>query len=466
MADIGLIVNQLRNRYNEEEWFEFKENWFEPAELGAYISALSNSAAMLGKDNAYFVWGIHDTTHEFTGTDFDYHRNVKKEPLEHYLARKITPDIGFSFSEDTLEGKHIVVLTIPAAKTVPTAFDGVRFMRVGSSKVNLGKYPERESKLFSILRNGLPTMETVEAHSQELSFRKLFLYYEDKGIILKRGTFEKNLCLLTPEGKYNMLAQLLSDNSEIPVRVSIFKGLNKAAPLYSVREFGNICILISLDKVLEYGDVLNIMQADETNRIVERKEIPLFDADAFREAIVNAFVHNNWIDGNAPMITVFTDRIEILSRGTLAPKQTVEGFFLGESVPVNQKLSDVFLQLHISERSGRGVPVITEAYGRNAFDFRENSIVVTIPFKKITPTAKIKAHQQVSIKPSINITRQRILGELRNNPNITQNQIAQKLELSRTTIQANLRILQKKGIIERIGAKKKGYWNVLADNFN
>ena len=61
------------------------------------------------------------------------------------------------------------------------------------------------------------------------------------------------------------------------------------------------------------------------------------------------------------MIMVFSDRIEILSRGTIPPGQTMEGFFAGESVPVNQKLSDIFLQLHISEQTGRGVPKITEA---------------------------------------------------------------------------------------------------------
>ena len=60
------------------------------------------------------------------------------------------------------------------------------------------------------------------------------------------------------------------------------------------------------------------------------------------------------------MITVYNNKIEILSRGTLAPQQTMKGFYLGESVPVNQKLSDIFLQLHISERSGRGVPNITQ----------------------------------------------------------------------------------------------------------
>ena len=171
------------------------------------------------------------------------------------------------------------------------------------------------------------------------------------------------------------MAQLLSDNNNIPVRVSIFKGKDKTSTLYSVREFGNNCILLSLDKVLEYGDVLNIIQADETDRVVQRKEVPLFNPAAFREAVVNAFVHNSWIDGNAPMITVFSDRIEILSRGTLAPKQTFEGFFLGESVPVNRKLSDIFLQLHISERSGRGVPQITKIYGREAFEFIKLSTI-------------------------------------------------------------------------------------------
>lgn len=36
------------------------------------------------------------------------------------------------------------------------------------------------------------------------------------------------------------------------------------------------------------------------------------------------------------MTTVFSDRIEILSRGSLAPEQTMEGFFAGESVPESE----------------------------------------------------------------------------------------------------------------------------------
>lgn len=153
--------------------------------------------------------------------------------------------------------------------------------------------------------------------------------------------------------------------------------------MYSVKEFGYTCILYSLDQVLDYGKLLNIPQADERDRQTVRKEVPLFSAAAFEEAVINAFVHNRWLDGNAPMFTAYQDRIEILSRGNLPPKQTIEGFFAGESIPVNQALSDVFIKLHITEHTGRGVPRITEAYGKDVIRFNENSIVVTVPFDRL-----------------------------------------------------------------------------------
>lgn len=384
ITDLERIVEDLTAHEHEEEWFEFKVNWNEPHALGEYISALSNAAALTGHEYGYFVWGIEDSTHQVVGTTFDFHQNVKgNEPLKHYLARQTSPDIGFDFQEFTLQERRVVVLIVPAAVKIPTAFDDVRYIRIGSSKEKLMKYPEHESQLFYVLRHGVPTIENTESQYQDLSFGKLFVYYESKGLKLNKKTFKKNLGFLTNDGKYNVLAQLLSDDSRIPVRFALFYGNDKASTMYSVREFGNTCLLYSLDKVLEYGDVLNIPQADERNRIVERKEVPLFSDEAYREAVINAFVHNQWIDGNAPMFTGFRDRIEILSRGSLPPKQTLEGFYAGESVPVNQALSRIFIQLHITEHTGRGVPKITEVYGRENIHFNENSIVVSIPFDRL-----------------------------------------------------------------------------------
>ena len=326
---------------------------------------------------------MNNDTHEIEGTDFNQYCEYKKEPYQNFLARNLSPSINFSFDEDMINGHRVVLLSIPAATELPTAFNDSRYIRIGSSKCNLKDYPKREVELFKILSNRVETIETMPAKYQDLTFSKLFGYYGSKGIVLNEKTFVKNLGLKNEKGEYNMMAQLLSDDSHIPLRVSIFEGKTKGSNLFSVREFGNNCLLYTLDELLRYGDVLNIIQADERERVVERKDVPLFDNKAFREAVINAVLHNHWVSGNEPMISVFSDRIEILSRGTIPPAQTMEGFYLGESVPVNEKLSEIFLQLHISEKSGRGVPKITEVYGKDAFTFRENSIVVTIPFTRI-----------------------------------------------------------------------------------
>lgn len=452
------IILKLCSYENEEEWFEFKENWFELDKLGEYISAISNSCAICNKKEGYFIWGIDNLKHNIVGTNFNFHQDYKNEPLQNYLARNLNPSLDFKFEELSINKKRVVVLRIPSANNIPTSYKEKRYIRIGSSKVNLSFYPEREKNLFKILEQGFPTIENTCSKYQDLTFLKLFGYYGSKGLILDEKTFKKNLNLLTEDGKYNILAQILSDNSHMPLRVSIFEGKNKASKLFSVRDFGFNCLLYSLDELLHYGDVLNIIQADEKNRIVERKEIPLFDNDAFREAIINAILHNKWILENEPMISVYKDRIEILSRGSLAPNQTLNGFFAGESVPVNSKLSEIFLQIHISEKSGRGVPKIVEKYGRNVFEFRENSIVVTIPFNWLDEK---KANISHNLK--LNKNRQNIISEINKKPNITKEELSKIIGISGTAIDNNISYLRKNNYITRIGSNKNGYWMVLDD---
>ena len=123
----------------------------------------------------------------------------------------------------------------------------------------------------------------------------------------------------------------------------------------------------------------------------------------------------------------------------------MEGFFLGESIPVNEKLSEIFLQLHISEKSGRGVPKIIETYGKEAFTFRENSIVVTIPFQRIKKYGN-KVGKKVGNKKGLNARRERIITEIRDNPNITARELHQILGISETAVENNLTFFKRKWI--------------------
>ena len=67
-------------------------------------------------------------------------------------------------------------------------------------------------------------------------------------------------------------------------------------------------------------------------------------------------------------------------------------------------------------------------------------------------------------KPStsaLSHTQVRILSELRNNPNITIPKLAKILSLAIPTIEKAMSGLKKKGMVERKGSAKSGYWLVI-----
>ena len=68
---IDLIINEAREHKYESPWIEFKTNNCNPQEIGEYISALSNTAALFNQEHAFMIWGIDDMTHDVVGTKFD-----------------------------------------------------------------------------------------------------------------------------------------------------------------------------------------------------------------------------------------------------------------------------------------------------------------------------------------------------------------------------------------------------------
>ena len=49
------LVRELCKLAREVEWVEFKVNKADPQDIGEYISALSNSAALNGKSTGYLI---------------------------------------------------------------------------------------------------------------------------------------------------------------------------------------------------------------------------------------------------------------------------------------------------------------------------------------------------------------------------------------------------------------------------
>ena len=95
---LASLLHELCALPRETEWVEFKEDNADPKEIGEYISALANAAALVGKAFAYLVWGVRDSDHAVVGTRFDPHATrVGNEELESWLLRLLEPKIDFRF---------------------------------------------------------------------------------------------------------------------------------------------------------------------------------------------------------------------------------------------------------------------------------------------------------------------------------------------------------------------------------
>lgn len=143
------LAHELLKLPKETEWVEFKHNNDNPEEIGEYISALSNSAALHGKAHAYVLWGIDNETHDIIGTDFSPGRKkIGNEELENWLLRLMNPKINFRFSEIFENGVKLILLEIARAFRHPVQFKGTEYIRVGSYKHKLKDFPEKERVLW------------------------------------------------------------------------------------------------------------------------------------------------------------------------------------------------------------------------------------------------------------------------------------------------------------------------------
>lgn len=128
-------------------------------------------------------------------------------------------------------------------------------------------------------------------------------------------------------------------------------------------------------------------------------------------------------------------------------------------------MASIFLQLRLSERSGRGVPKIVSKYGRDSIKIEKNRVIVTIPFNKIDAIQDdesniVQTTDEKKAINSLNSSQKSIVRYMRDNPNVTIRRLIKITHLSESGISKNIRILKELGIIERVGSDRKGYWKV------
>lgn len=411
------LVTELINLPRETGWVEFKHNKADPQEIGEYISALSNTAALKGKAKGYVVWGVEDGTHAVVGTAFDPGAvKVGNQELESWLLQQLGPKLNFSFHGLTHAGQPVVVLEMNAAFRHPVQFQGAEWVRVGSYKKRLREFPEMERELWRTL-DRTPFEWLIAAEK---------LTAQDVLALLDYPTYFARMNAPLPDGHQALLAALAADRLVERMDSGHWRIFNLGALLFARRlaDFGSLgrkaVRLVRYhgnDRLsaypeppfpqgyaVAYEQVIQTLHGwlpggnEEIGRAL-RKDVRMYPDVAIRELVANALIHQDLsVTGTSPLIELFDDRLEVSNPGV----PLVDAARLLDTPPRsrNEAVASMMRRMNVCEERGTGVDKVVgscELYQlpapqfEAADGFTRSTLFATRALTRMEPAERIRA---------------------------------------------------------------------------
>lgn len=358
----------------ENSGVEFKRDDIDQRELAKELVALTNfqgGSVLLGVEDEGVVSGI------------------VRQNLEEWVMQacrdKVRPEIipFYEVVRGVEAGKDVAVVTVPTGYTVHAVWHNqyrTYYIRVGTLSREASQ--EELERLFQQRGSFRVELRPVSgATFDELDIRRLRDYFErvreqscpadeDRQEWIKLLI---NTDMMTPEGGNVATVGGLLLFGKTPNRFLPQAGISAAAypgdlTEYDTRERATLRgALVSLgrpDSTIDAGVVEQAMaflkrnipdsEVMEEARRVRRSGFPEV---VFREAIINAMVHRDYLlSATDVQLSIFSNRIEIVSPGRLSNGITIERMRAGCRAARNQLIKDTMRDYGYLESMGMGIP--------------------------------------------------------------------------------------------------------------
>jgi len=483
---LPININQLiSGKTVEWDRLEFKRGW-NPEEIIHSICAFANDINNWG--GGYIVVGIaeNEGIPELppVGLSQESLDKIQKELVN--LRHQIEPFPQIISEPVKFQGKYIFIIWVPGGSerpykvpaTLGTKGQKRYFVRQGSvSKI---VNPAEEKQLLSLSEN-IPFDDRINysATINELDKDLLieFLYAIDSNLYKDAPQMSKEELALrmqllrgVPEDRHPINAALLFFNLEPH---NFFRGAFSEIVLY--KDYKGITftektfrgsLFKQIKNVLEY--LKSMVLAEKVIKIpgqAEALRIWNYPYEAVEEAVVNAYYHRSYEDANPVEISVYPDKMVILSfPGPLPPidQNALKQKKVFARNYRNRRIGDFLKELDLTEGRSTGFPIIYDKMERNGSPvpiFETDSIYTH--FLTILPVQPefLKAIQEEEKQKEAfekMTNHEKVLVLIKANSKITILEMAEKMELAKATVKRILSQLTKDGVIERIGTKKDG----------
>ena len=337
--------------------------------------------------------------------------NLQAWLMDTVIGRFIDPQIVPDYDEFVLNGKPIAIVTVPAGSAKPYAVRQQErtdyYIRLGDTVQRAGR--EQMARLFQ--SGGLVSVEKMPVQGSslaDLDMRRLEDYFLNvlgevavadwQRTLLNRelliaDEWRAEVCNCSYAGIVLFAREPRRRMPQAGIRLLVFPGtdmdydanLDEVLDLPFVglkerrqREF----IEQSLpSRVLSY---LQPHISKERLEGMQRRRHWDYPTEVIRELLVNAFAHRDWTRPTDVQLTVFADRLEVHSPGSLPNGVTVAKAKEGLRVPRNPNIVNILRDYDFMEHCGMGIrrKVIPLTRAHNGtdpeFDATEDYFKVTL----------------------------------------------------------------------------------------
>lgn len=331
---------------------------------------------------------------------------------------------------------YVLRVTVDPGEDRPYALKGKRYtggayVRDGSMSVTA-----TEEEIRDMIRESSP-----QPWESRLSRQTDFRFGETADIFKKYNVSFSSahylrLGLVDDADHFTQLGELLSDQNRTKLVVETF---SQDSASLSVREYSG-SLLRQIDQAFDMFAAINPELIHKTGKLANKRHFA-WPTKALREALVNCAVHRDYSQSEPTKVSIFPNRFEFLSYGSIPGRLSVDDIVLeGVSKCRNERLADILRRLGWMENYGSGFPMIWREYANSGAE----------PKLEATRRVFCIVLPKIQDEPRGTTTeRCRALFETRDTLSMTE--IMNLLNVSRTSANTAVNALMKAGQIEKIG---------------
>ena len=393
---------------------------------------------------------------------------------------KLQPQVSMTVEKVALPEGDVAVVTVQPCEFTPVRYEGRVWIRNGPRKCVASEADEkrllekRTSRMLTF--DALPCIDATIDDIDTAAFKQVYLpkAFPEDVLRTDRRTVEQQMQALGYfNTKYNCPTYagiiMFGVNPErfMPgcyVQYVRFDGLNRAGRVKNEYKFSG-----NLVKVLSQLDTF--VDASITNRkpvfvSALREEMRVdYPHWATRELLMNAICHRDY-QGNGPVqFYQYDDRIEIMNPGGLYGKATPENFPYVNDYR-NGVVAEGMKVLGFVNRYSRGVQAVqdelkTNGNGEAEFQLHLVTAFLVIEHLSVHAAKDEKKDEKKGEKKEVRKELKEVLDLIRQNPNITYNELMTELHISQTPLYRRMKKLKEIGAIKREGGRSSGKWIIL-----